>query len=590
MQAIINEEVDQMLAAGVIEPSKSAWSSPIVIVRKKGGGYRFCIDFRKLNTASEKDAYPLPHITATLDKLRGAKYLSTLDLKQGYWQIPLSPKSRPPTAFTVPGRGLFQFTVMPFGLHSAPATFQRLLDQVVGPDLEPRVLVYLDDIIVTSQTFDEHLELLKEVFRRLRSAKLRVNPDKCNFCRDQLRYLGHIVDQEGIRTDPDKVSAIAGWPTPTTVRRVRQFLGVASWYRRFIANFSTLAAPLTALTRKTARWEWGPSEQRAFQRLKTALTTAPVLACPNFQEPFTLQTDASSHGLGAVLTQHQEGGEKVIAYASRTLNPAERNYSATELECLAVVWGIRRMRDYLEGYHFTVLTDHQSLRWLQRIEAPTGRLGRWLFELQQFDFDIQYRRGAQNTVADALSREPHVGAVHRGRKCRWYHSLLTRVRERPTDFPDYRIQEGRLYRHILHDLNFREVPAAEQWKQCVPQDQRGQVLQRLHDEPTSGHLGIAKTIARIAQLYYWPGMFREIARYVQRCHTCIAYKASQQPPAGRLHATLTHAPWQQVSVDLIGPLPRSTKGHTWLLTAQDRFSRPPQWLNGSSIDTDARNN
>ncbi|XP_025266372.1 uncharacterized protein LOC112638592 [Camponotus floridanus] len=518
MQAVINTEVDKMLEAGVIEPSNSAWSSPVVLVRKKDGAFRFCIDFRKLNQASEKDAYPLPHITATLDKLRGAKYLSTLDLKDGYWQVPLDPDSRPATAFTIPGRGLLQFRIMPFGLHSAPATFQRLLDNV-GPDLDLHVLVYLDDIIIVSRTFKEHLTHLKEVFRRLRQTRLQLNVDKCHFCRDRLKYLGHIVDQEGIRTDPDKMSAIKNWPAPTTVRQVRQFLGMASWYRRFVPNFSAIAAPITRLTRKNTRLTWAGEEQNAFQRLKDMLTTAPVLACPDFNRPFILQTDASTQGLGAA--QNLEQGERVIAYASRTLNQAEKNYSATELECLAVVWAIRRMRDYLEGYRFTVVTDHQSLKWLQRLEAPTGRLGRWVFELQQFDFDIRYRKGALNKVADALSRQPESSAVQKAKGCPWYQRISKGVRKNPLDYPDFRLQEGKLYHHLLHSLDFHETPAHEQWKRCA------------------------------------------------------AHKVAQQLPAGRLHATNIDAPWQQVSIDLVGPLPRSTRGHTWLLSAQNRSSK---WL------------
>ncbi|KMQ83046.1 reverse ribonuclease integrase, partial [Lasius niger] len=338
-------------------------------------------------------------------------------------------------------------------------------------------------------------------------------------------------------------------------------------------DFSTIAAPLTRLTCKNARWVWTEAANTAFCRLKEALTSAPVLACPDFNQPFTLQTDASAHGLGAVLTQQLDEGERVIAYASRTLNPAERNYSATELECLAVVWGIRRMRDYLEGYRFTVVTDHQSLRWLQRLESPSGRLSRWLFELQSYDFEIKYRRGALNQVADALSRQPEVCATLQAGRCPWYHRITTGLKARPTDFPDYQLRDGHLYRHILHELDFREIPTDDQWKRCVPTPQRQALLERLHDDPAAGHLGIAKTIARIAQLYYWPGMFRDIARYVRACIPCMAHKASQQRPAGNLQATSVTAPWQQVSIDLVGPLPRSNRGHTWLLTLQDRFTK-----------------
>ncbi|KAL6418960.1 hypothetical protein ACFW04_011678 [Cataglyphis niger] len=370
MQAIIDAEVDEMERADVIEPSRSAWSSPIVV-----------------------DAYPLSQVRATLDKLRGARYLTTLDLKNGYWQVPLARESRPITAFTVPGKGLMQFRVMPFGLHSAPATFQRLLDSVIGPALEPNVFVYLDDIIVISRTFERHLELLTEVFRRLRAARLRLNPEKS--------------------------------------KQIRQFLGMASWYRRFIENFSTIAAPLTRLTKKNARWTWGEDESAAFKQLKAALTTAPVLACPDFNRRFILQTDASTNGLGAVLTQYHEDGERVIAYASRTLSGAEKNYSATELECLAVVWGVRRMRNYLEGYAFTVITDHQSLRWLQN----------------------------------------------------WREHAATRLPIRITRSRTGNSTDIYFTRSIL-----RTTPRMNSGN-CVPRDRRGDILRQYHDAPTAGHGG-----------------------------------------------------------------------------------------------------
>jgi len=568
MQKVIDDEVEEMLRNGIIEPSTSPWSSPVVIVKKKDGRPRFCIDFRKVNEVTEPDAYPLPQIHATLDKLRGAKYLTTLDLQQGYWQIPVAPESRAVTAFTVPGRGLMQFRVMPFGLHSAPATFQRLLDSILGPELEPHVFIYLDDIIIVSATFDEHIEHLTEVFRRLRDARLRLNPEKCHFCRHELKYLGHIIDHRGIRTDPEKVQAMTQWPRPTNVRQIRQFVGLASWYRRFIPEFSATAAPLTKLTRKNAHWRWGEEEERAFHALKRCLASSPILACPDFGRRFVLQTDASTTGLGAVLTQHFEDGERVIAYASRTLNGAEKNYSATELECLAVVWGIRHFRGYLEGYEFTVITDHQALRWLQKLESPTGRLGRWMLELQQYSFDVKYRRGRLNRVADALSRLPAVRAVRKPR-CAWYSAQLQRVRAHPDAHPEYTVRRGKLFRHVLHSSDFREV----QWKECVPKTERNAIMSRIHDHPTAGHLGIAKTIARAAERYYWPRMFADIARYVRTCANCLAHKASQERPAGLLHATPVKAPWEQVAIDLVGPLPRSTDGHSWLLVMQDRFTK-----------------
>lgn len=330
MQKIQDEEVHKMLADDIIEKSSSPWSSPVVLIKKPSGKYSFCIDFRKVNTVSGKDAYPIPHINFILEKLREANYISTLDLLSGCWQIPMEKESRPITAFTIPGRGLYHFKVMPFGLHSDPAKFQRLLDSIIGPEFEPRAFAYLDDLVLISQTFEEHLQLLKEVFDKLRGAGLVINPEKCHFCKKELKYLGHIINEKGIHTDPEKVRAIKEFPTPKTVKQVRSFIGLASWYRRFVPNFALLTARLTLLTKKDQRWTWGLEQENAFHAMQDALTSAPILTCPDFNSMFTIQVDASNEGLGASLTQLQGKAEVVIAYASRLLSDSEKSFSTTE--------------------------------------------------------------------------------------------------------------------------------------------------------------------------------------------------------------------------------------------------------------------
>lgn len=475
MQRRINEEVDELLKNGCIEPSKSPYSAPIVMAPKKNGTYRLCIDYRLLNARTVADAYPLPRINHILDRLRNAKFISSIDLKNGYWQIPMAEGSKEYTAFTVAGKGLFQWKVMPFGLTSAPATFQRTLDRVIGAEMEPHAFAYLDDIVVLGGSLEEHMANLKEVFRRLREARLKINHEKSKFFQKEIKYLGHVVNESGIHTDPDKIAAIRELTPPTNVRELRRCLGIASWYRRFVPDFSKISQPLTSLLKKGKHFRWNQEQQEAFELLKKQLTEAPVLACPDFTQKFTLQTDACDYGLGAVLTQELDGQERVIAYASRRLNQAETNYSPTEKECLAIVWAIRKLRPYLEGYHFSVITDHLSLKWLNSIESPSGRVARWALELQQYSFDVQYRRGKLNVIADALSRQPVEvcqAVIEKPKECVWWKNRCADVKQFPQKFPDYTIINEQLYRHIsTRDGDEEDTP----WKLCVPVHQRRRV-------------------------------------------------------------------------------------------------------------------
>ena len=401
-------ELDRLLAEGIVKGSHSEWSAPIMMVKKADGKYRFCIDFRKLNAISKKDAYPLPNMIDILSQLHSAKYISKIDLNSAFNQIPLEESCQEYTAFTVPGRGLFQYVRMPFGLTGAPATFQRLIDRIITPDMRPNVFCYIDDIIIVTETFEEHLDWLGKVLIKIEDAGFTINAEKSDFCCTEVRYLGFVVNREGLQPDPKKVEPILSYPVPRNVKQLRRFIGLASWYRRFIPEFARMAEPLTRLFRTTIYWHWDLEQQEAFDWLKTVLTTAPVLAYPSFKDitenPFNLQTDASATDLGVVLTQNQSGHERVIAYASRTLTSAERNYTVTERECLAVVWGIRKFREFLEGFHFKVITDHSSLKWLHNLRNPTGRLARWSLELLEYDFEIIHRKGALHHVPDALSR------------------------------------------------------------------------------------------------------------------------------------------------------------------------------------------
>jgi len=409
---IISDEITKMLNAGIIEPCVGPYAAPITLQPKKDGSLRFCVDYRELNSVTVRDVYPIPRIDDTLDQLQHAKYFSSMDLRSGFWQIELDPTSRDKTAF-ISHAGLFRFRVMPFGLTNAPATFQRLMDLVLGGLKWSCALVYLDDIIVYSSSFEDHLHHLELVLQQIQQSGLTLKINKCHFCKTHLKYLGHIVSKEGIRPDPDKLNAVREYPVPTKLKAVRTFLGLSSYYRRFIKNYATIAEPLLALTRHSdsKSFQWTPACQQSFETLRQHLVEAPIIAYPRFDQPFILQLDASDVGLSAILAQKliDDDGiarEHVIAYASRTLSPSERKYSPTERECLAIVYGCNYYRPYLEGTRFTAITDHKALKWLHSTKDLNSRLARWAIQIAAYDIDIQHRPGVENGPPDALSRYP----------------------------------------------------------------------------------------------------------------------------------------------------------------------------------------
>ena len=413
----IKSHLKMLLDSKVIRKSSSPFSSNVVICRKKDNKLRMCIDYRQLNQRTKKDAYALPRIEEILNALSGNKYFSILDMKSGYHQIEVLEKHKERTAFTVGPLGFYEFNRLPFGLSNSPATYQRLMENCLG-DLHLNIcFIFLDDLIIFSQTYEEHLQRLELVFNKLRESGLKLSPKKCSLFMEKVKYVGHIVSEEGIETDPDKVQKVLDWPTPKSPEEIRRFIGFIGYYRKFIPNFSKISKPLTIMMpkpdskkknrQKKAEFNWGTEQHQAFNHLKELLTHPPILGYANYSLPFELHTDASQSGLGAVLYQEQGGRKRVISYASRSLSPTERNYAAHKLEFLALKWAVtEKFHDYLYGHKFTVLTDNNPLTYVLTTARLDAAGHRWLAALSVYDFDIIYRPGKQNQDADALSRRP----------------------------------------------------------------------------------------------------------------------------------------------------------------------------------------
>lgn len=591
----VREEIDRMLNIGVVSPSKSPMSAPIVLVKKKDGTLRFCVDYRKLNAITQKDVYPLPRIDDILAKLSGNIFFSTFDADSGFWQISIRPEDRAKTAFTSPF-GLFEFNRMPFGLCNAPATFQRLMDVVLSGLLWRTCLVYMDDIIVFGRSFEEHMDNLTQVLDALRAANITLKPSKCKLFCEEIQFLGHVVSAEGVATDPQKVSKIKDMPAPRNAHEVRIFTGLTGYYRKFIKDYATIAEPLNRLLRKEGEWHWDTEQQQAVDELKKRLTEAPILAFPDFSLPFVLFTDASNHGVGAVLSQIQNGREVVICYYSRTLNPAERNYSTTERECLAIVDAVKNFRYYLIGRRFEVVVDHHSLRWLKTVGDNSQRLARWSLQLQEFDYDVTYRPGKQHSNSDALSRLTGevvnmVSTISDFREeqskdpmLRCYIEYLTKKTLPPDELlrqdvikacRELTVIDGLLFR-IWYPQGRRSSEPKSQL--VVPLTMYARVIEEHHDSSIAGHLGFFKTYERIRERYFWDHMLQDIATWISTCEQCIRRKRTKL--TGLLQSIHSSAPFETIGMDILGPFNPTRNGNRYIIVIVDYFTK---WVEAFAI-------
>ena len=598
-RAEVEKQVNDMLSQGVIQPSTSPWSSPIVLVKKKDGSYRFCIDYRKLNSITKVDAHPLPRVDDLLEALNGNAIFSTLDLRSGYWQVGMHPDDCEKTAFSTPG-GLYEFLRLPYGLSNAPATFSRAIGVVLSGLTYAECLCYFDDVIIFSKNMTEHCSRLTSVLNRFREHNLRVKASKCSFGADKVVYLGHTVSQEGIHTDPKKIEAIKALPAPSNLESLRSFLGIAGYYRKFIPDFATVSAPLTGLTKKGVKFSWSDQHQHAFQALKHHLCSAPVLAYPNFDRPFLLQTDASDVGLGAILAQHDGNGqERVIAYASYTLSPREQNYSTMEKEALAVVFAVKHFRFYLLGKRFSVITDNNALRWLHSLE-PKGRIARWIMDLQEFEFDIQHRPGNANQNADALSRLNHSKPVDIVSPITLSldTSLLEAQRNDPEISKVIEMKEQgfpkpppfvwrsnpilRTYWECWEQLFISDgllTRSLNKYKKfprhavVIPNTLVPKVLEGLHNSPAGGHMGITRTIHRARERFFWPKMRTSIINFIQQCIACSQSKYQPHQGNAPLRPIQVSEPFVFWALDYMGPLQETATGNKHILVVMDHFTK-----------------
>lgn len=615
---VVEEYINDMLKSGVISPSNSAWASPIILVDKKDGRKRVCVDFRKVNKILKKNSFPLNNIEDILSNLGQSKWFSTLDLKNGYWQIEVDEKDREKTAFVCQS-GLYHFNVMPFGLSSAPPVFQELMNKVLGEAINKYCFAFLDDIIVFSDSFEQHVSHLESIFQKLEKAGLKLKPSKCHFLKEKINFLGHVVSQNGIEPDPEKIDVIQKLRAPRNVREVRSVVGMCSYYRRFIENFSDTVRNLTELTKKNAKFHWTPDHQKSFDQLKEKLANFPVLAHPDLRKPYKLYTDASLYAVGGILTQEHGGHERVIQYLSKKLSPGQQKWPTIEREAYAIVFAINKLRHFLFGSEFTVYTDHKPLRSLFTSEMKNVRIQRWAIMLEEYGCNIEYKQGKTNIPADMLSRivpdtpenihEVSVldSAAPRGKK------LIEDLDKLPTlqDPPALLLEEDRvkylqakqkedeilgaiidslqsqdeeekpegfvMYDDLLHHIaNPVKNDQNERLQLVIPESLTESIISEMHSaEFGGGHLGLDKTYDKIRTRYFWFNMYKDVANFLEKCDVCQSRKMKKHRLPMQ-DMPIPEYPFEIVGIDCCGPFPETANGNKYVVTIIDHFSSWPE--------------
>jgi transposase InsO family protein len=606
----MRKQLTELIRKGLVKPSASAWGAPVLFVRKKEGTLRMCVDYRALNNVTIRNKYPLPRIDECFDRLAGARYFTKLDLKSGYYQVRVHPDDVDKTAFNT-RYGQFKFLVMPFGLTNAPPTFQTMMNDILRPYLDEFALVYLDDILIFSPTLEKHAEHIRLVLEALKANQLVANLGKCEFAKSSLSFVGHIVSSQGITVDPAKIEAMNAWPAPRNVHEVRQYLGVTSYYRRFVPGFAQVTAPIYELLKDGHPFNWSPDCEAAFKLLKGRLVTAPILIAPDPSLPYEVSTDASDVAVGAVLSQDQGKGMQPIAYDSCKLSSAEQNYPTHERELLAILFALRAWRCYLEGQEFVVKTDHQALQYVQQQQKLSRRMTRWIEELQQYNVKIEYRPGKQQVIADALSRRPDLldsatvpadedenkidTMDDTGKDPTASRNTLGAVNviddlDWPEHLPDF-LATGRLddavsprtrglvRREACHfefdnenEVLYRKLDDGKRVP-FVPFALRADLIAKIHRG--YGHLGTQGITDILLARAWWPNLRQSVNEMIQSCPECqISRHGSQQretlhplPPAPK--------PFARWGLDFIGRLPKTAKGNTFILTAIDHTTNWP---------------
>lgn len=583
-RAITRDIIDDLLNNGIVQNSNSAYASPALLVDKASGAKRLCVDYRQLNKITVKEKYPMPMIEDLIDRLQGCKFYTSLDLKSGYHQICIKAEDVHKTAF-ITSDGHFEYLRMPFGVCNGPAVFQRLMNTVLGNLRFGRVICYMDDLLIATKTIEENMVCLEMVLDILVKNRLTVNLDKCSFFRDRITFLGYDISEQGVRPSSRKLEAISKYPIPKTVHQLRQFLGLINYFRKFIKDCAILCKPLTSLLKKGAIWQWGLQQDQAVASVKEALIKNAVLSVFNPKLPINLYTDASRDGIGCILTQLTDSGEKPVYFYSRQTSNDEKKYHSFELELLAIISGLQKFRHYLLGTDFKIITDCNAVRHALSKKEIIPRISRWVLYTQDFTFDVVHRAGSQMQHVDALSRNPigtsgnaydEVVSVNTITEGDWLLAVQLQDPNICSIRDILQSGEAETNKHIFNEYElvgnkvYRRTEFGRRWlvpKQCI-----WYVVRANHDD--LGHFAVDKTVERIRSKYWFPRLKKTVSKYIKNCLNCIYYKNIHGKKPGKLYPIPKFArPFHTLHIDHLGPFVKTTQQNSYLLVIVDSFTK-----------------